>query len=95
MLEKPKLFLTLKEFWLTMLVLLFLLFARLLFLHQAYQEFKSKPFFYTDVQVLQAYEKRGKQGDYTILKVYAPLLDLNFFTRTKTPVSLTIKTFPS
>jgi len=99
MLEKPKLFLTLKEFWLTMLVLFLLLLTRLFFLHQEYKEFKSKPFFYTDVQVLQAYEKRGEHGYHTILKVYAPLLDLNFFTRTKMPVKglsshVRLKIFP-
>ena len=83
MLEKPKLFLTLKEFWLSMLVLFFLLLTRLFFLHQAYIEFKSKPFFYTDVQVIQAYEKWNEDEYHTILKVYAPALDMNFFTRTK------------
>jgi len=82
-LEKPKLFLTLKEFWLTMLVLALLLFARLFFLYQDYVEFKAKPFYYTDVQVLQAYEKYNGEEYYTILKLYAPSLDLNFFSRTK------------
>jgi len=82
-LEKPKFFLTLKEFWLTMFVLTLLLFARLFFLYQDYVEFKAKPFYYTDVQVLQAYEKYNGEAYYTILKLYAPSLDLNFFSRTK------------
>jgi competence protein ComEC len=98
-LEKPKLFLNAKEFWLTMLVLLVLLVVRLFFLHQSYQAFKAQPFFYTDVHVIQAYAKRGKRGDYTILKVYAPVLDLSFFTRTKRAVEdlsshLRLKLFP-
>ena len=83
MLEKPKLFLNLKEFWLSMLVLILLLFTRLFFLHEEYVEFKAKPFFYTDVQVLQAYEKWNKDEYHTILKVYSASLDLHFFSRTK------------
>ncbi len=83
MLEKPKLFLTLKEFWLSMLLLFFLLFVRLFFLYQEYNEFKSKPFFYTNVNVVQAYEKWNDDSYYTILKVYSPTLDMNFFSRTK------------
>ena len=66
-----------------MFVLALLLLARLFFLHQEYLEFKAKPFFYTDVQVLQAYEKWNGEEYHTILKVYAPSLDLNFFSRTK------------
>ena len=99
MLEKPKLFLNLKEFWLTMSVLFLLLLTRLFFLHQDYREFKSNPFFYTDVQVLQAYEKWNKDEYHTILKVYAPVLDMNFFSRTKIRVhdlssQLRLKLFP-
>ena len=74
---------TLKEFWLTMLFLALLFFSRLFFLHQDYVEFKEKPFFYTDVQVLQAYEKWNAEEYHTILKVYSPVLDLNFFSRTR------------
>ncbi len=83
MLEKPKLFLTLKEFWLSMLFLFSLLFLRLFFLYQEYSEFKEKPFFYTSVEVTQAYEKWSNDRYYTILKVYSPVLDLNFFSRTR------------
>ncbi len=83
MLEKPKLFLNLKEFWLSMLILFFLFLTRLFFLHEVYVEFKAKPFFYTDVQVLQAFEKWNHNEYHTILKVYAPTLDIHFFTRTK------------
>ena len=99
MLEKPKLFLNLKEFWLSMLLLLFLLFMRLFFLHQEYREFKEKPFYYTDVQVIQAYEKWNGDEYHTILKVYAPTLNMNFFSRTKIRVKdigskLRLKLFP-
>ena len=66
-----------------MLLLLFLLFMRLFFLHQEYREFKEKPFYYTDVQVIQAYEKWNGDEYHTILKVYAPTLNMNFFSRTK------------
>ena len=99
MLEKPKLFLTLKEFYLSMLFLLFLLSVRLFFFHQEYKEFKAKPFYYTDVEVIQAYEKWNDDRYYTILKLYSPTLDMNFFSRTKvrakdiTP-NLRLKLFP-
>ncbi len=83
MLEKPKLFLTLKEFWVTLFFLLFLLGVRLFILYGEYKEFKEKPFFYTDVQVLQAYEKWKGDEYYTILKLYSTTLDINFFSRTK------------
>ncbi len=99
MLEKPKLFLNAKEFWLIVSLLLLLLLVRVIFLYKSYQEFKEKPFYYTDVEVLQAYEKQSKEGAYTILKLYAPTLDLNFFSRTKMSVqalspTLRLKLFP-
>ncbi len=83
MLEKPKLFLNLKEFWLTMLVLSLLLLTRLFILYGEYKELKEKTFFYTDVQVIQAYEKWKDDEYYTILKLYSATLDINFFSRTK------------
>ncbi len=99
MLEKPKLFLTLKESWLSMLLLSLLLLTRLYFLHTEYREFKEKPFFYTDVQVLQAYEKWNEDEYHTILKVYSSTLNMNFFSRTKIRVddltsTLRLKLFP-
>jgi len=98
-LEKPKLFLSLKEFWLSMIFLFLLLLLRLFFLHQEYVEFKEKPFFYTSVEVTQAYEKWTKDRYYTILKVYSPVLDINFFSRTRIRVedlssNLRLKLFP-
>ena len=99
MLERPKLFVTLKEFWFTMIFLVLLLFIRLFFLYGEYKEFKAKPLFYTKVQVVQAYEKWRDDEYYTILKLYSPILDLHFFSRTKirakdlTP-TIRVKLFP-
>ena len=106
MLEKPKLFLNFKEFWWSMMFLLMLLVVRLFFLYTEYQDFIVKPFYYTEVDVLQAYEKKGiskKTGEpqsYIILKLHSSVLDLNFFTRTYTlenPLvqTLRIKLFPN
>ncbi|CAA6805507.1 MAG: Unknown protein [uncultured Sulfurovum sp.] len=100
MLEKPKLFLTLKEFWVLVSVLLLLLLMRLFFLHIDYKAFKAKPFYYTDVQVIQAYEKWSDDRNHTILKLYVPELNIHFFSRTKIPVahlssSLRLKIFPN
>lgn len=99
MLEKPKLFLTLKEFWFVIIFLLILLGVRLSFFYSDYQHFIVKPFYYTQVEVLQAYHKKGKYHTYTILKLYSSALNLNFFTRTtrlENPLSkcLRIKVFP-
>jgi competence protein ComEC len=100
MLEKPKLFLNLKEFWLILFLLSTLLLVRLFFLHESYSTFKSKPFYFTDVQVIQAYEKWNEDEYHTILKVYSPSLDLNFFSRTKIRASeitetIRLKLFPN
>ena len=83
MLERPKLFVTLKEFWVVISLLLVILLIRLFGLHTEYTTFKSKPFFYTDVQVLQAYEKWNENNYHTVLKLYSPVLNINFFSRTK------------
>jgi len=99
-LEKPKLFLNLKEFWLVLFFLFLLLSIRLFFLHQEYETFKSKPFYYTDVEVIQAYEKWNENEYHTILKVYSSSLDMNFFSRTKIRADeitkqIRLKLFPS
>ena len=83
MLEKPKLFQRKREFGFTILFLLLLLGIRLFMLYTEYEAFKSKPFFYTDVEVIQAYEKWKDDEFHTILKLYSPILDINFFSRTK------------
>ncbi|NOZ90678.1 MAG: ComEC/Rec2 family competence protein [Epsilonproteobacteria bacterium] len=82
MLEKPKLFLDFKEV-LVVVVLFFILFGvRLGVLYSEYRDFISKPFYYTYVDVLQQYQKHKNGRDYTVLRVYSPSLDLNFFTST-------------
>jgi len=73
---------------------------RLFFLYEAYGEFKLKPFYYTEVEVIQAYEKWSDDKYHTILKLYAPSLDLNFFSRTKIRAKeissrLRLKLFPN
>jgi competence protein ComEC len=100
MLEKPKLFLNLKEFSLTIVFLLFFILIRLFFLYQEYDDFKNKPFYYTDVDVVQAYEKIGDKGTYTVLKVYSPTLNIRFFTSSSISLEmiysrLRLKLFPS
>jgi len=68
-LEKPKLFPERKSFMAAMVVLLLLLFIRLFFSYQAYQNFIAKPFYYTYVEVLTSYEKSKNGKRYTVLKL--------------------------
>jgi len=81
MLEKPKLFLNLKEFWLVVTIFIFLLVSRLSFIYIEYKNFIQKEFYFTKVEVLQQYKKEKNGKSYTILRVYSSKLDLNFFTR--------------
>jgi len=98
-LEKPKLFVTFKSFWLTLFFLLSILVIHLSYIYKNYNEFKIKPLFYTDVEVIQAYEKWKTDNFYTIIKVYSSQLDITFFSRTKIRVDeltphLRLKIFP-
>jgi len=68
-LEKPKLFPERKGFMLAMGALIFLLLIRLFFSYQAYQNFIAKPFYYTYVEVIVAYEKSKNGKRYTVLKL--------------------------
>ena len=68
-LEKPKLFPERKGFFLVMGILVILLCIRLFFQYQSYQNFIAKPFYYTQVKVVIAYEKSKKGKRYTVLKV--------------------------
>jgi len=68
-LEKPKLFPTRKGFFVAMAVLLLLIAMRLLFTYQSYKDFIQKPFYYTQVKVLIAYEKTKNDRSYTVLKL--------------------------
>ncbi len=97
--EKPKLFVTFKSFWLTLFFLLSILVIHLSYIYKNYNEFKIKPLFYTDVEVIQAYEKWKTDNFYTIIKVYSSQLDITFFSRTKIRVDeltphLRLKIFP-
>ena len=67
--EKPKLFETNKSFIWTIAVLLLLLAVRLFFEYQSYQNFISKPFYYTHANVLNAYEKSKNGKRYKVLKL--------------------------
>jgi len=82
-----------------MLFLLTLLALRLFILHGEYEAFKNKPFFFTEVNVIQAYEKWNDDEYHTILKLYSPILDINFFSRTKIrakeiPSQIRLKLYP-
>jgi competence protein ComEC len=67
--EKPKLFDTHKSFIGTMAVLSLIIFIRLFFEYQSYQNFITKPFYYTYAEVLSAYEKTKNGKRYTVLKL--------------------------
>ena len=82
MIEKPKLFLTAKEFFVVVSIFVLLLFLRLSFIYYEYKDFSEKEFYFTHVEVLQQYKKSKNGKTYTILRVYSKELDLNFFTRT-------------
>jgi len=68
-LEKPKFFETDKSFIWTAVVLLLFLALRLFFEYQSYQNFISKPFYYTYANVLNAYEKSKDGKRYKVLKL--------------------------
>ena len=82
MIEKPKLFLDYREFLAIFAISVTLLGIRLWVIYGEYKEFVSKPFYYTYVEVLQQYQKHKDRRNYTVLRVYSPSLDLNFFTKT-------------
>ncbi len=67
--EKPKLFETHKSFVGTIVILSLLIFIRLLIEYQSYQNFISKPFYYTYATVLNAYEKSKGTRSYQVLKL--------------------------
>ena len=69
--EKPKLFETNKSFIWTIGVLLLFLAIRLFFEYQAYQNFTSKPFYFTYANVLNAYEKSKEGKRYKVLKLHS------------------------
>ena len=68
-LQKPKLFPERKGFMLVMGALVFMLLIRLFFEYLDYQNFITKPFYYTYADVIVAYEKRKNTKNYTVLKL--------------------------
>ena len=68
-LEKPKLFPEKKIFIGVILFFLFVILIRLFFEYQAYQQFISKPFYYTHAKVLHAYQKSKGHQRYQVLKL--------------------------
>jgi len=68
-LSKPKLFESKKSFFGFLIFCLLILFFRLISSYQDYQEFITKPFYYTNVEVLQSYEKCKGKRCYTVLKL--------------------------
>ncbi len=70
-LEKPKLFPETKGFLWVMGFLVFVILIRLFFEYQAYQNFISKPFYYTHAKVLNAYMKSKNGKRYQVLKLHS------------------------
>ena len=67
--EKPKLFDTNKSFIGTMAVLSLIIYIRMFFEYQSYQNFIAKPFYYTYADVLSAYEKTKGGKRYKVLRL--------------------------
>ena len=70
-LEKPKLFPEKKTFVWVMVTLMAVILMRLFIEYQSYQNFISKPFYYTHAKVLDAYEKSKNGKRYQVLKLHS------------------------
>ncbi|TNF44265.1 MAG: ComEC/Rec2 family competence protein [Epsilonproteobacteria bacterium] len=68
-LEKPKLFPEKKTFIGVILFFIFVILVRLFLEYQSYQSFISKPFYYTNAEVLNSYEKSKGNRRYQVLKL--------------------------
>jgi len=68
-LEKPKLFPEKKTFVWVMVALVAVILIRLFFEYKSYQNFISKPFYYTYAEVLTNYEKTKGSKRYKVLKL--------------------------
>jgi len=68
-LEKPKLFPEKKMFVWVMVALVAVILIRLFFEYQSYRNFTSKPFYYTQAKVLNAYTKSKNGKYYQVLKL--------------------------
>ncbi len=99
MLTKPELFDTRRSFLLTALFFVSVLSIRLGFSYAAYSEFISKPFYFTNAVVLNAYEKSKYGKKYTVVKLHSDE-GLTFYTTTHSKQNLLhsrvrIKIFPN
>jgi len=70
-LEKPKLFPEKKTFVWVMVTLVAVILIRLFFEYQSYQNFISKPFYYTHAKVLDSYVKSKNGKRYQVLKLHS------------------------
>ena len=70
-LEKPKLFPEKKTFVWVMATLVAVILIRLFLEYQSYQNFISKPFYYTHAKVLDSYEKSKNGKRYQVLKLHS------------------------
>jgi len=86
-LEKPKLFLDRRDSIFVMVLLLLIISIRLLFLYQEYQEFISKPFFFTHAKVISETTKHKRGESYKLLKLLSKE-GLSFYTITYRKESL-------
>ena len=85
--EKPDLFSTQKEFMLFTLLCLLLIGLHLGVEYRAYKHFIAKPFYYTQVSVLNAYIKTKNHRSYQVLKVHSTK-GRTFYTTTHQRTSL-------
>ncbi len=86
-LEKPKLFPEKKTFVWVMVTLIVVILIRLFFEYQSYQNFISKPFYYTHAKVLISYEKTKGNKRYQVLKLHSDE-GFTFYTTTHYKESL-------
>lgn len=68
-LTKPQIFPTVKSFWVVMAIFAVILTARLLYLYTQYQEFITKPFYFTYGNVLNMESKPDASYPHTLLKI--------------------------
>ncbi len=85
--EKPTLFPSLKVFVGVMVFLWLLIMVRLYFEYKSYQDFISKPFYFTNALVLNSYEKHKKSKRYQVLKLRSEE-GFTFYTTTHEKQSL-------
>ncbi len=79
--EKPKLFLTGRDFAIFVAVMLLLISLRLFYHYSTYREFVSKPFYFTYATIINHYPKSRDGREYSILKLKSSD-GLIFFTST-------------